>query len=66
MAKVKTKSAANSEKSELVSFKLSRELYEKLGEYAETQVDEAGLKLSPSQAARRLMLDALKRLPQKK
>ena len=45
----------------LVSFKLSAEFFEQLKEYSKDQKDEAGIPLSPSQAARRLMLDALKR-----
>lgn len=47
---------------ELVSFKLSRDLYKQLKEAAEGQTDEAGGNLSPSQMARRLMLQALKKI----
>jgi len=46
---------------QLISYKISPELYKKLQKYADTQKDEAGLTLSPSLAARRLMLEALKR-----
>lgn len=52
-------------KLELVSFKLSQEIFRELETYSETQVDEAGILLSPSQAARRLMLEALKRQTKK-
>ena len=54
------------EKLELVSFKLGKEYFELLKEYAKGQKDEAGVTLSPSQAARRLMLDGLKQLRSKK
>lgn len=66
MAKEKSKSSTKGEQTVLVSFKLSQGLHEKLSAYAETQTDESGLKLSPSLAARRLMLDALKRIHSKK
>ncbi len=65
MAKEK-KNTAKSEQTVLVSFKLSQDLHEKLGVYADTQTDESGLKLSPSLAARRLMLEGLKRIHPKK
>ena len=50
----------------LVSFKLGVDYFEELKTYAKTQKDEAGIPLSPSQAARRLMLEALRRVQQKK
>jgi hypothetical protein len=46
---------------QLISYKISPELCKKLQKYADTQTDEAGLELSPSLAARRLMLESLKR-----
>lgn len=60
------KSKGEKDKLPLVSFKLAKELYKQLEEYSKTQTDEAGIQLSPSQAARRLMLEALKRSQQKK
>lgn len=45
----------------MVSFKLSSELHAKLLRYAKSQTDESGKGLSPGQAARRLMLDGLKK-----
>jgi hypothetical protein len=65
MAKEKNKSTKG-EQTMLVSFKLSHDLHEKLSAYADKQTDESGLKLSPSLAARRLMLEGLKRLDPKK
>ena len=62
MAKDKSKK----DELELVSYKLSKKFHRQLKDYAETQTDEAGIDLSPSQAARRLMLEALKRIQQKK
>jgi hypothetical protein len=59
MAKKKTTSQADSAR--LVSFKLAKEPYDELEKYAANQNDEMGNALSPSQAARRLMLEALKR-----
>ena len=61
MAKVKSKGSKQSGAMELVSFKLSANLYEQLRKYAKTQTDESGAELSPSLAARRLMLESLKR-----
>lgn len=66
MAKEKNKGRITRDKTVLVSFKLSHELYEQLSLYAKGQTDESGLQLSPSLAARRLMLDALKRIHLKK
>lgn len=60
------KNSVKSEQTVLVSFKLSHDLHEKLRAYADNQTDESGLKLSPSLAARRLMLEGLKRLHPKK
>jgi len=52
---------------EMVSFRLAIELYEKLETYASTQRDpESGTVLSPSQAARRLLAEALEASPKKK
>jgi hypothetical protein len=65
MAKVK-KNSNKGEQTILVSFKLSYDLHEKLSAYADTQTDESGLKLSPSLAARRLMLEGLKHIRLKK
>ena len=48
--------------SKLVSFKISEELYAKLESYASGQKDEPGFALSPSQAARRMVINALDRL----
>lgn len=45
----------------IVSFKLSPDLYGKLTKYAKSQKDDAGKELSAGQAARRLMLDGLKK-----
>lgn len=50
----------------LVSFKVSKALYEQLMEYAKSQKDDAGVQLSPSLAARRLMYEGLKKAQQKK
>ena len=51
----------------LVSYRVSEDTFEHLKTYAQTQKDDiTGKELSPSQAARRLLLDALKRLKQKK
>ena len=66
MAKDRSKGSPKRDKTVLVSFKLGQDLYDELSEYAETQTDESGLKLSPSLAARRLMLEGLKRLQSKK
>jgi len=66
MAKNKSKGSTKPEKMELVSFKLSASLYEQLRDYARTQTDESGAELSPSLAARRLMLESLKRSSLKK
>lgn len=46
---------------ELIVFKLHIDLFKQLEAYAKTQVDEAGKTLSPALAARRLMLEGLKR-----
>lgn len=46
-------------KTELISFKVSTEIFEEVKTYAKSQTDEAGLPLSVSLAARRLMLRAL-------
>lgn len=45
----------------LVSFKLSGELYDKLSRYAKSQTDDSGKELSTGQAARRLMLESLRK-----
>jgi hypothetical protein len=51
----------------LVSYRVSEDTFEHLKKYAQTQRDDiTGKELSPSQAARRILLDALKRLQQKK
>lgn len=47
---------------ELVSFKISKERFAELQKYADTQLDEAGNKLSVGTAARRLVNEGLKRL----
>ena len=47
-------------KAKLVSFKLPEDKYKQLEAYAETARDNVGFRLSPSMAARMLMLDALK------
>ena len=47
---------------ETVSFKIGRELYEDLEKYSKTLRDTAGLKQSPAQAARHLVIESLKRL----
>lgn len=65
MAKNK-KNSTKGDNTALISFKLSHDLHEKLTVYADKQTDESGLKLSPSLAARRLMLEGLKRLDPKK
>lgn len=46
----------------LVSFKVSKERLEELKEYAKTQEDDAGNKLTVGTAARRLVHEGLKRL----
>ena len=66
MAKGSEKTGSKKSDLELISFRLSKELFKTLEEYAETQTDEAGVMLSPSIAARRLMLEGLKRFQQKK
>ena len=55
----KDKSKTNKSDLELVSFKLGKEVFAKLKAYSKTQVDSAGIKLSPSQVARELMLESL-------
>ena len=45
----------------LVSFKVSHEIYKQLEKYGADELDEAGLQLSPSLVARRLMLQALRK-----
>jgi hypothetical protein len=57
-----TKNKGDADNTKLVSFKISHDLFKELERYAASQKDEAGLLLSPSLAARRLMLDALKKL----
>lgn len=44
----------------LISFKIGKELYDELEQYAKTQRDEAGFAMSASQTARRLVIEALK------
>lgn len=46
----------------VISFKVSNSIYAKLLKYGESQVDDTGVHLSPSMAARRLMLDSLKKI----
>ncbi|MGE4233193.1 MAG: hypothetical protein AB7F43_07685 [Bacteriovoracia bacterium] len=46
----------------LVSFKISKDIYKELERYALTQADDAGVCLSASLAARRLMIRGLKRI----
>ncbi len=50
------------EETKVISFRVSRELHEKLEKFAQSERDEAGLTLNPSTAARRLMLRALEEL----
>ncbi|MBK8201525.1 MAG: hypothetical protein IPK68_04105 [Bdellovibrionales bacterium] len=50
---------AKEENTALISFKIAPEVFSKIKKYAKTQKDEAGLVLSASLAARRLMLKAL-------
>ncbi len=51
---------------QLVSFKITKALLAELEAYAATQQDEAGLTLTPSLAARRLMKEGLDRIQQQK
>ena len=46
----------------VISFKVSPQLFDEIESYARTQSDEQGNTLTTSQAARRLMLEAMKRL----
>ena len=62
----KKKTAPATDEMELVSFRLGKDLFKDLKVYAANETDESGKALSPSLAARRLMLDALKRHQQKK
>lgn len=54
--------AKKDEKRDLISFKVAEEIYREIEQYAKNQKDEAGYPLSVSQAARRLMLEALRKL----
>jgi hypothetical protein len=56
-----TKKTKMDDRTTVISYKLANEPYEELLRYAKSQTDEMGNELSPSQAARRLMLEALKR-----
>lgn len=60
MAKA-TSNSSTKDKNELVSFKLDKKLYAELAVYAKAQIAETGVEISESQAARKLMLEALKR-----
>ena len=44
---------------EVISFRVSKDLHGRIEFYAKSQVDEAGLSLNAATAARRLMLKAL-------
>jgi phage gp29-like protein len=61
-----TLSGSTKDKNELVSFKLDKKLYADLAVYAKAQIAETGVEMSESQAARKLMLEALKRFQSKK
>lgn len=51
---------------QLISFKVTKALLAELEAYAATQQDEAGLTLTPSLAARRLMKKGLEKVQQLK
>ncbi len=52
---------------EMVSFRIAIKYYEQLDAYAKTQHDdESGTPLTPSLAARRLLIAAIEHLPKKK
>lgn len=61
-----TSNSSTKDKNELVSFKLDKKLYAELSVYAKAQIAETGIEMSDSQAARKLMLEALKRFQSKK
>lgn len=65
MAKATVKSTTK-DKNELVSFKLDKKLYAELAVYAKAQIAETGVEMSESQAARKLMLEGLKRFQSKR
>jgi hypothetical protein len=47
-------------RTDIISFRVSKEIYKKIKEFGEDELDEAGLPLNPSIAARRLMLEGLR------
>jgi hypothetical protein len=61
MRKTHKTSREDKAKTVLISFKVSQEIYNQLELYSNTQTDEAGLTLSPSLGARRLMLEGLRK-----
>jgi hypothetical protein len=65
MAKEKGRKTPATDEMILVSFKLAKDLHKELEAYADTQAEESGKKLSPSLAARRLMLESLERRKKK-
>ncbi len=47
------------ENTDVISFRVSKDLYSRLQKYAETQTDEAGLPLNVATGVRRLMRKSL-------
>ena len=45
---------------ELISFRVAQEILAEIKEYAKEQITEEGIPLSEAQAARKLMMEALK------
>ena len=61
MAKEKpSKKDSKSEKTVVVSFRIAESLHKELAKLAQGQADEAGLELTPSGMARRLVIKAIK------
>jgi hypothetical protein len=61
MAKDKpTKKDSKSEKTVVVSFRIAESLHQELAKLAQGKTDEAGLELTPSGMARRLVVEALR------
>lgn len=62
MGKRKKATAKKDDVLEIVTFKVSRSMYDELKRYGESQRDDAGVSLSVGLAARRLVSESLKRL----
>ncbi len=62
----KKKQVKHPRKTEVISYRVSEEIFRRLDAYAATQVDEMGSQLNVTSAARRLMLKALQETDSKK